>query len=63
MYVCMYVCIYMYVYTCMHACMHVCMYVYHKCTVHTEARRTGVTDGCDPPCRCCEPNLGPLAEQ
>jgi hypothetical protein len=24
---------------------------------------TGVTDGCEPPCDCCELNPGPLEEQ
>ena len=39
------------------------------CIVPAEARRgagspgTGATGGCEPPCRCWEPNLGPLQEQ
>ena len=45
-----------------------CMSVHNSYAVPGEARkgrrapRIGATDGCEPPCGCWEPNLGPLPQ-
>jgi hypothetical protein len=46
-----------------------CVCALHGCLELVKARRsvcssgTGVTDNCEPPCKCWELNPGPLEEQ
>ena len=67
----MYICTYVCTYVCTHVCMYACMCVYVCMTAECSRRleedigppRTGITDGCESPCRCQEPNPGPQGEQ
>jgi hypothetical protein len=52
---------------CLHVCLSVCvLYACSASRIEKTAlcpNRTGIRDGCEPPCRCWESNLGPLEEQ
>lgn len=40
-----------------------CLYVHHESEEGVRCSGTGVSDDCESPCGCWEPNLGPLEEQ
>ena len=51
-----------YMYGCF-ACMYVCTVWVQRSEEEVGSSGTGVTDGCELPCGCWEPNSGPLEEQ